>query len=263
MDPVRVVQITDLHILADDNASLSGVKPYHSLSKVIDDIKSLSPPPRLVIASGDLTDDGSPQAYQHLRQLLLELPCAVYVMAGNHDETEVMRTELPGDNIFYQRQLDCENWKLLLVDSKLPGSSFGFVSDDELVWLDEQINNAIDRPILLAMHHTPLQLCASPSCQVKNAETFLSRVSKYKGVKGLIAGHTHNAVEDSLGQLQIMTTPSTMVQVTHNQTAAFKTNSEFWDYHQPDISRHGYRIVDLHANGSLDSEVRWVPAGRG
>ena len=258
MDPVRVVQVTDLHILADDNASLSGVKPFHSLIKVINDIKSLSPAPRLVIASGDLTDDGSPQAYRHLRQLLLELPCAVYVMAGNHDEAEVMRTELPGDNIFYQRQVDCESWELLLVDSKLPGSSFGFVSDDEFAWLDEQINNAIDRPILLAMHHTPLRLCASPSCQVKNADTFLSRISKYKGVKGLIAGHTHNAVEKSIDRLRIMTTPSTMVQVTHNQNEASKANDEFWRFHEADTSRHGYRVLDLSAKGDFITEVRWV-----
>ncbi len=258
MDPVRVVQITDLHILADDNASLSGVKPFHSLSKVINAIKSLSPAPRLVIASGDLTDDGSPQAYQHLRQLLLELPCAVYVMTGNHDETAVMRTELPGDNIFYQRQVDCENWKLLLVDSKLPGSSFGFVSDDEFAWLDEQINNAIDRPILLAMHHTPLRLCASPSCQVKNAESFLSKIKSFPQVKCLIAGHTHNEVEEAYGDLRVMTTPSTMVQVTHNQNEACSSNDEFWHFHEADTSRHGYRIVDLNKDGTFESQVSWV-----
>lgn len=263
MDSARIVQITDLHILADDNASLCGVKPHQSLSKVIDDIKSLSPAAELVIASGDLTDDGSPEAYRRLRQLLLELPCPVYVMAGNHDETEVMLAELPGDNIFYQRQVDCENWKLLLVDSKLPGSSFGFISDSEFAWLDEQLNNEDDRPVLLAMHHTPLQLCASPTCQVKNAEAFLSNINEFEQVKGLIAGHTHNAVEESLNQLRIMTTPSTMVQVTHNQTEARKTSSQFWDYHQPDISRHGYRIVDLHSSGSLESEVCWVLADRG
>lgn len=254
------MQITDLHILADDNTSLSGVKPFHSLGRIIDDIKSLSPAPRLVIASGDLTDDGSPEAYRRLRRLLLELPCAVYVMAGNHDETEVMRAELPGDNIFYQRQVDCENWRLLLVDSKLPGSSYGFISEDELAWLENQLDNEDSRSVLIAMHHTPLRLCASPSCQVKNAEIFLTRIRNFQQVKGLVAGHTHNAIEETLDQLRVMTTPSTMVQVTHNQTEALRANSEFWEFHRPDISRHGYRIVDLHADGSLDSEVRWVLA---
>ncbi len=79
-------------------------------------------------------------------------------------------------------------------------------------------------------------------------------------VKGLAAGHTHNAVEEMFGHLHLMTTPSTMVQVTHNQDEAFKTNDQFWDYHQPDISKHGYRIVDLFADGRLETDVRWVAA---
>ncbi|MDH5356432.1 MAG: metallophosphoesterase [Gammaproteobacteria bacterium] len=259
MDSVRLVQITDLHILADDNASLSGVNPHQSLSRVIDDIKSLSPAPGLVIASGDLADDGSTEAYRRLRRLLLELPCAVYVMAGNHDETEVMHEELPGENIVFQRRVDCENWKLLLVDSKLPGSSFGFISDEEFDWLDQQLSEEDGRPVLLAMHHTPLRLCASPSCQVKNADAFLSKIKNFNRVKGLIAGHTHNQVDQTHGDLRIMTTPSTMVQVTHNQIEAIKSNEEFWHFHEADTSRHGYRIVDLNADGSFESEVRWVP----
>lgn len=258
MDSVRVVQITDLHILSDEDACLSGVKTYRSLSKVIDDIQSLSPKPGLVIASGDLTDDGNPKAYQLLRSLLLTLSCPVYVMAGNHDDTEIMLAELPGDNIFYQRQVDCENWRLLLVDSKLPGSSFGFISDEEFAWLNKSLSMGVDRPVLLAMHHTPLRLCASPSCQVKNAAAFYSKIKQFKQVKGLIAGHTHNAAEESFDRLRVMTTPSTMVQVTHNQTEACKNNNQFWDYHQADVSRHGYRVLDLHGDGSFGSDVHWV-----
>jgi len=260
MDTIRIVQITDLHILADKNASIRGVNPHQSLSRVIENITLLSPRPRLVVASGDLADDGSSAAYQLLRQLLLKLSCPVYVMAGNHDDTEAMLTELPGDNIYYQRQVDCESWKLLLVNSKLPGSSFGFIDDDELEWLQEQVGSSTNQSVLVAMHHTPLRLCASPSCQVKNAKAFLSKVNKFKQIRGLIAGHTHNVAEESFDRLRVMTTPSTMVQVTHNQSEAIKRNSQFWDYHEADISKHGYRVVDLQADGSLQSEVRWVSA---
>ncbi len=260
MDRLRIVQITDLHILADENADLSGVNPIQSLNHVVENINSLSPQAELVIASGDLTDEGSPAAYHLLRKTLHELTCPVYVMAGNHDETEVMRSELPGDNVFCQRQVDVGNWRLLLVNSKLPGSSCGFISDDEFAWLDKCLNSDIDRPVVLAMHHTPLKLCATHSCQVENTDDFLAKVKNYKQVKGLLAGHTHNAVEQTFDQLTVMTTPSTMVQVTHNQTDAMPNHGQFWDYHRADNSKHGYRVVDLYADGKLETDVQWVAA---
>jgi len=260
MDAARIVQITDLHILAEDDATLSGVNPARSLTKVIEDIQLLSPPPRLVVASGDLTDDGSVAAYQKLKRLLIRLPCLVFVMAGNHDESKVMNSILPGDNIVNQRQSVCEDWWLIFVNTKIEGGSYGFVSSDELTWLQQQLEQADDRPVLLAMHHTPLELCASSSCQFKNADEFIALVQQYPNVKGLVAGHTHNDVEQVRDNLRIMTTPSTMVQVTHNQHEARTPDRDFWEFHQADNSRHGYRVVDLYANGKIESAVHWVAA---
>ncbi|NNE62878.1 MAG: hypothetical protein HKN34_02235 [Gammaproteobacteria bacterium] len=259
MQVTRTVQITDLHILADDNDDICGVRPHRSLARVIDDINTLSPIADMVIASGDLTDAGSSAAYRRLREALLQLKCAVYVMAGNHDETEAMRFGLPGENIFHQTSVDCAGWKVLLIDSKTPDASYGTVSKEEIARID-QVLDETDSSILLAMHHTPLRLCASPSCQMRNADEFLTAIKNHRQIKGLVAGHTHNEVDEMLGQLRIMTTPSTMVQVTHNQDEACKANDEFWDYHTADISRHGYRVIDLHADGCLSTEVRWVNA---
>jgi Icc protein len=259
MQVTRIVQITDLHVLSDDNDDICGVRPNRSLLQVIKDINTLSPAVDMVIASGDLTDAGSPAAYRCLRESLLKLRCPVYVMAGNHDDTEAMRRVLPGDNIFHQASVDCAGWKLLLIDSKTPDASYGTVSQEGLARIDHELNEA-DSFILLATHHTPLRLCASPSCQMKNADEFLTSIRKYPQIKGLVAGHTHNAVDELQAQLRIMTTPSTMVQVTHNQHEAFNNNEEFWDYHSADISRHGYRVIDLYANGSLTTEVHWVNA---
>jgi len=259
MQAARIVQITDLHILADEEATISGVNTSHSLAKVIDDIQSLTPPPQLLIASGDLTDDGSAQAYRKLKSIFNKLDYPVHILAGNHDETAVMQSQLVGDNVFYQRQIPLDDWQILLVNSKAEDGSFGFASEAELSWLDDELGKAI-HPVLLAMHHTPLRLCASPTCQFKNADELLSVIKKHRVARGLVAGHTHNNVEEVHGNLRIMTTPSTMVQVTHNQYQARTLDKDFWAFHTPDISRHGYRVVDLHANGQITSEVHWVTA---
>lgn len=259
MQVTRIVQMTDLHVLADDNDDICGIRPNRSLVQVIEDISTLSPAVDMVIASGDLTDAGSPAAYRRLRERLLTLQCPVYVMAGNHDETQAMQGGLQGDNIYHHTSVDCPGWKLLLIDSKTPNASYGTVNADELARID-RVPGETDSSLLLATHHTPLRLCASPSCRMKNADEFLATIKKHQQIKGLVSGHTHNEVDEMQAQLRIMTTPSTMVQVTHNQHEAFKNNDEFWDYHSADISRHGYRVIDLYADGSLSTEVRWVEA---
>ncbi len=257
MKPIRVVQITDLHILPEAEARLVGVDTAQSLSKVIDDIGQLSPPADLIIASGDLTDDGSPQAYRRLRKLFSDIDYPIFVIAGNHDETANMNEYLVAGNIFHQKQQMIGGWQILYLNSKVEGYSYGQIADEEMRWLKSALDTN-NSPTLLVMHHTPLRLCASPSCQMENNQALLSLLVEYDFVKGLIAGHTHNHVEEHQAQCLVMTTPSTMIQVTHSQTDGFKTNSEFWDNHQADNSRHGYRLLDMHADGSLISEVRWV-----
>jgi len=260
MKSTRVVQITDLHILPEAEATLGGVDTEKSLSKVLSDISELSPPADLIVASGDLTDDGSKQAYRRLQGLLTDTSCPVYVLAGNHDETEIMVSELVGGNIWYERVCNKGGWKLLFVNTKAIDGSHGFVDESELTWLQEKLEESTEQSILLAMHHTPLRLCASSSCQLHNADELLRLLSRYPQVKGLVAGHTHNDIESEHAHFRIMTTPSTMLQVTHDQKEGFKTSSEFWNYHQADATRHGYRVVDLQVDGNFSSKVHWVAA---
>ncbi len=259
MNPFRIVQISDLHILPERGQTLAGVDTSLSLVKVLDDIKKLSPPVELIIASGDLSDDGSEQSYQRLRDVLNTLPCPIFVLAGNHDETQTMQEHLLDGKIFFDRQKSLGDWQLLFVKSKLEGASYGFIDDDEMCWLEARLSET-SQPVLLVMHHTPLRLCASPTCQMKNADQLLRLIRQFKQVKGLIAGHTHNHAEEVRGELRIMTTPSTMVQVTHNKVEALKVGEDFWTHHQADTSRYGYRLLDLQADGVLASEIRYVGA---
>ncbi|MCP3690536.1 MAG: hypothetical protein GY784_19210, partial [Gammaproteobacteria bacterium] len=156
---MRIAQISDLHILPEHGQMLAGIDTSLSLVKVLDDIKKLCPPVELIIASGDVSDDGSEQSYQRLRDILNTLPCPVYVLAGNHDETQAMLDHLVADRIFFDRQKSIGGWQVLFVKSKLEGASYGFIDDDEMGWLEARLNQT-NQPVLLVMHHTPLRLCA-------------------------------------------------------------------------------------------------------
>ena len=260
MKNTRVVQISDLHVLSEPGAQLGNVDTTVSLVRVLKDIVKLSPRVDLIVASGDLVDDGSVEAYQRLQGLFKEIQCPVYVLAGNHDNTEAMRSVLLSDNIRFHRNCDIGEWRLLFVNTRVQDAGHGFIDTAEMSWLKQSLDDLNGQSVLLAMHHTPLKVCASSSCQLHNADDLLQLLSHYPQVKGLVAGHTHNDIESDYAHFRIMTTPSTMLQVTHNPDEGYKTNREFWKYHQADTSRHGYRVLDLQAEGYFDTQVRWVSA---
>ena len=62
-DAVILAHLTDPHLLADPNATLQGINTHKNLLGVLDHMREHSRKPALLLATGDLTHDGSPQAY--------------------------------------------------------------------------------------------------------------------------------------------------------------------------------------------------------
>ena len=81
---MKIIQITDFHLYKDPKQRLYGlVNTNDTLLDVLAVVKKEKPD--LVIASGDLSDDGSKESYQRLQVYLSELNCDVYTIYGNHD----------------------------------------------------------------------------------------------------------------------------------------------------------------------------------
>ena len=105
---MRVVQITDLHLLPDNGSRLYGVDTMASLELVLEKIMELPEPAEAIIATGDLAEDGSEESYARLRQRLARLGVPVYVLPGNHDDPAAMRATLVGDGVYFQRPRNLE-----------------------------------------------------------------------------------------------------------------------------------------------------------
>ena len=80
-DAVLLVQLTDSHLFADADGSLLGLKTAESLQRVIDLVRAEQPRIDLLLATGDLTQDATVEAYQRFRQMtdVLEAPGAAAV----------------------------------------------------------------------------------------------------------------------------------------------------------------------------------------
>ena len=67
---VKLAQITDTHLFPDRDATLRGVATWHSLRAVVDRVRQENPD--AIVLSGDLANDGNPDAYDLLYELIAD-----------------------------------------------------------------------------------------------------------------------------------------------------------------------------------------------
>jgi Icc protein len=257
MKSLRVVQITDIHLLAGPGAKHYGIDTAVTLQKVIDAIIGLTPTPDLMIATGDLAEDGLEATYNRLGKLLAAVNMPVYVLAGNHDDIDKMHDSLVGGNISFVDMARVGNWVFVFVNSQVVGKSYGLISPDEMSLLKRNLELVRDAPVVVALHHTPMEICPRANCQLQNVTEFNQLLGSFPGIKAVIAGHTHvNAEKNNASHVQY-TTPSTFAQIDHG-LAGDSDSGDFWALHRMDGSSHGFRVLDLMAGGQVSSQVHWV-----
>ncbi len=71
---VRILQVTDTHLFAGKHESLLGVNTWASYDAVLDAIIAQQRDYDLIVATGDLSQDHSVEAYQHFVEGISRLP---------------------------------------------------------------------------------------------------------------------------------------------------------------------------------------------
>lgn len=255
---VNIIQITDLHILRDAGAIIYGVDSFAALHAVLDAALACPEQPTLIIATGDLSEDGSTKSYLRLRDVLLATGLPILVLPGNHDSVDEMRASLLGGAVQMPSVFDIGCWRLVLLDSCVRGHPHGLLKDEQLAWLSSILADSNDRHVLTCLHHSPASYCPGAGCQLNDAEDFLRLLKASPSARAVISGHGHLALEESLGSLKLFTTPSTCSQGRHPQQGDDVDFGDFWASHSFDPSRHGCRILTLEASGEVESRVLWV-----
>jgi Icc protein len=260
---LRIVQVSDTHLVPDTGSEIYGANPHASLAGVLEDALALDPPPDHLIATGDLTEDGSAASYAHLRELLLGTRLPVQVIPGNHDNLTEMKRSLVGGMIRMDEMLDVDDWRLVLVDSQCEGKAYGRITSADLERLDRTLAET-PRPCLIALHHSPTPPCPYPGCHLRNESEFLDLLSRHANARVVIAGHAHTKIERVVGDAALFTTPSTCAEAVHApqcHRSEPPEASDFWNSHSFLGERHGYRWLDLQPDGEFESGVRWWDGG--
>eukprot|EP00215_Chloropicon_roscoffensis_P011691 CAMPEP_0196647266 /NCGR_PEP_ID=MMETSP1085-20130531/11666_1 /TAXON_ID=41879 ORGANISM="Pycnococcus sp, Strain CCMP1998" /NCGR_SAMPLE_ID=MMETSP1085 /ASSEMBLY_ACC=CAM_ASM_000807 /LENGTH=102 /DNA_ID=CAMNT_0041976991 /DNA_START=54 /DNA_END=359 /DNA_ORIENTATION=- len=88
--PLKVLQLTDPHLMASADGALLGVNTRDSLAAVIDEVLRNHGQPDLILATGDLTQDASSEAYRYFGEQLKAFNCPSLWIAGNHDDSDLL-----------------------------------------------------------------------------------------------------------------------------------------------------------------------------
>src|SRR5512134_1028214 len=156
-----IAQISDLHLRTDGSLLQGEIDTRRALEKCVAHVNALDPRPDLVLATGDLVDLSLPDDYATLRGMLSRLEMPVYVIPGNHDDRDAMRSTfghlgyLPEIGPFLHYTVEDYPLRLIGLDTMMRGEVSGGLCDTRLRWLAERLAEQPDRPTLIFMHHPP------------------------------------------------------------------------------------------------------------
>jgi 3',5'-cyclic-AMP phosphodiesterase len=215
-----IVQISDLHVATADAGVRQFVDTNANLARAISYIEAMQPRADLVVATGDLTDNGTAEEYRLLRELLDRFEIPVLVIPGNHDDVEPLvkvldnHAYLPRDGGPLQYAIDGDV-RVVGVDTTRPGHHDGLLDAERLQWLDATLSAQPDAPTLVMMHHPPFEtgIWWMDRSHIRGAEEFERVVRRHPHVRRVIAGHIHRSIQTTWGETVVSVAPSTAHQV--------------------------------------------------
>lgn len=228
MRPTPVlVQLSDTHVVAPGLRLMGEVDTPGLLRQAVEGVRRLQPAPAAVILTGDLVDRGSASEYRHLRELLVPLSCPVWLMPGNHDAVGALRAAFPehaylqavgpaelAPFVLYTQTLG--DWRLVALDTVVPGAPHGALCAARLRWLDETLSQAPGLPTVIAMHHPPFRTGIAHMDGMglrEGADGLEAVLRRHPQVQRLICGHLHRSIVRGFGGTVAMTAPSTAHQI--------------------------------------------------
>ncbi|XFA73137.1 3',5'-cyclic-AMP phosphodiesterase [Thermosynechococcaceae cyanobacterium Okahandja] len=208
---VYLIQLSDLHLFASATGRLLGLATAESLAAILEAIQS--PPPEVLLLTGDLAQEPCPQTYTNLARALQHLPCPVYWIPGNHDDPAAMTPALLQPPLRSDRHLFVGAWQGLLLSSQVTGQVHGELSEATLAWLDEQLGTS-DRPAFIALHHPPFVTGAPwlDSSRLQNPEALFAVLDRHPHVKLVLFGHIHQPFRAERHGVTYLGCPSTCIQ---------------------------------------------------
>lgn len=249
--PLRLLQLTDSHLRAAADGEVKGWRTLDSLAATMDAALAGEAAPDGILATGDLSQDGSAESYRHLRALLERPGVPVYCLPGNHDHPATMAAELSGPPFRYCGDHRLGRWRLVMLSTWDGDRGGGRLSPAELQRLDEVLQASTEPHVLVVLHHHPVPVDSwLDKVGLDNAADFLRVTDSCARVRGVLWGHIHQRYERQRRGVQLLGTPSTCFQ--------FLPRAPRSDVDP--VAGPGWRWLELLPDGRIVTRVGQAPA---
>lgn len=241
--------MTDLHLGPTPDFKCRNLETFKSLQSVLNAISTDGRRDNRLLLTGDIASDGQPEAYQQLDQLLSSEGNQILWLPGNHDRMDLMQKNLK--NFPFIPIYETEHWAILMLDSSVQGQPGGLISKSEMRELEQRLINLPNKNILVAMHHSPVEVGSHwvDQHRIANHHQLYQLLASHGKVRAVINGHIHQSHEIDWGGIPVYATPSTCFQ--------FKPkSSDFALDEQPPA----YRWIDLYCDGKIETGVKYLHA---
>ncbi|NEX22517.1 phosphoesterase [Thiorhodococcus mannitoliphagus] len=243
--PIRLLQLTDLHLFGDPHGQLLGITTRGSFEAVLELALSSDAQPSAIVVSGDLVHDETPAGYRYLRETLKRTDLPHYCVAGNHDDVGLMQEHLGSAALGSVALRRLRSWNLVFLDSSVSGQEGGHLTAAQLNQLQDLLEeNRAPTAIFLHHHPVPIQSAWMDTMGVDNGSELIALCDRNPHIKALVFGHIHQSFSAKHGECSILGAPSTCFQ--------FLSGSKDFAI---DDSPPGYRELTLYPDGSLATKV--------
>lgn len=248
---LKILQITDLHILPEPGDTLMGVNTLASFRLVMEHAYSIHGKFDLIILSGDIGQEPGVASYQRVLETLQDYHTPSLCLPGNHDDFGLMQRIFNTETVNCRKQRQLGDWQILALNSQKINSPLGELTTDELSFLSDNLAARPDTPTLIAMHHHCISSGSSwmDTMQIVNSADLLAILHSHPQVKLVISGHVHQELAAFQGTIGFFSAPATCFQFQHYAT-------EFQLVDTPP----GYRVFELFEDGSYEPGCFYLPA---
>jgi len=221
-----IAQISDFHLKPEGMLAYDVADTATPLKRTVDHINRLIPMPDLVLITGDLVDEGAPESYLFLRDLLSPLQPPFVIIPGNHDQKESLRKAFPEHDYLHHsieengEKYICftlENFPVRLIglDTVTPGEHGGGFGPKRRAWLKRTLSARSELPTLIFMHHPPFASAIGhmDKEEFRGWKEFENIVSKYPQVERVLCGHLHRPIFRRFGGTIVSTCPAIGMQL--------------------------------------------------
>jgi 3',5'-cyclic-AMP phosphodiesterase len=212
-----IAHISDCHVVPEPQLCYGMIDTRYWLGQSITRLNAMSPRPNLVVLSGDLVDEPSSAAYTTLTSLLQALTLPLIVIPGNHDDRTLLKRHLaehcylPSAGEKANFSIDLGPVRLIGFDAVVPGKEWALVTEQDLGWLQGELEATRDRPTMLVMHHPPVAtgIAFMDALQPPLHPGFEALLTAHPQVRLIACGHVHRVVDGALGHARVAVAGST------------------------------------------------------